>query len=88
MENGELQWVVEEKKAAKEQRRRKTPIAELEFGDSLRVECRPGFRSVGAETVKCLANQTLSGVRHQRSGEENWESDRRSSESEWSGDGR
>lgn len=34
----------------------------LEFGEAARVECRPGFRSTGADFVKCLANQTLSTV--------------------------
>uniref|UniRef100_A0A0R3RA38 Sushi domain-containing protein n=1 Tax=Brugia timori TaxID=42155 RepID=A0A0R3RA38_9BILA len=27
-----------------------------------RVECQPGFRTVGADSLKCLANQTLSDV--------------------------
>ncbi|KAI1733255.1 CUB domain-containing protein [Ditylenchus destructor] len=34
----------------------------LYFGDSARVECNVGFRSVGAESIKCLANQTVSGT--------------------------
>uniref|UniRef100_A0A914C4L0 Fibropellin-1 n=1 Tax=Acrobeloides nanus TaxID=290746 RepID=A0A914C4L0_9BILA len=34
----------------------------LEFGDSAKVECEPGFRNVGTDSVKCLANQTLSGT--------------------------
>ncbi|CAD5221161.1 unnamed protein product [Bursaphelenchus okinawaensis] len=38
------------------------PSGALEFGDSARVECSPGFRSTGADSVKCLANQTLSQV--------------------------
>ena len=46
----------------KRPQRQHLPIKELQFGDALRIQCRPGFRSVGAETLKCLANQTLSGV--------------------------
>nr|CAD2188647.1 unnamed protein product [Meloidogyne enterolobii] len=42
--------------------KRSMVIRELQFGDSLRVECHSGFQSVGAETLKCLANQTLSGI--------------------------
>ena len=42
--------------------KRSMVIRELQFGNSLRVECHSGFQSVGAETLKCLANQTLSGV--------------------------
>lgn len=34
----------------------------FEFGDLARVECQPGFRTVGADSLKCLANQTLSDV--------------------------
>lgn len=34
----------------------------FEFEDSARIQCHPGFRSVGAESLKCLANQTLSDV--------------------------
>ncbi|KAK0398751.1 hypothetical protein QR680_002734 [Steinernema hermaphroditum] len=34
----------------------------MDFGDSARVECDLGFRAVGADTVKCLANQTLSTI--------------------------
>ncbi|OZC07372.1 sushi domain protein, partial [Onchocerca flexuosa] len=34
----------------------------FEFGDLARIECQPGFRTVGADSLKCLANQTLSDV--------------------------
>lgn len=34
----------------------------FEFGDSARVECVNGYRSTGADIVRCLANQTLSEV--------------------------
>uniref|UniRef100_A0A9J2P4X9 Sushi, von Willebrand factor type A, EGF and pentraxin domain-containing protein 1 n=1 Tax=Ascaris lumbricoides TaxID=6252 RepID=A0A9J2P4X9_ASCLU len=34
----------------------------FEVGDSVRIECLPGFRSVGAASLRCLANQTLSDV--------------------------
>ncbi|VDM23842.1 unnamed protein product [Toxocara canis] len=34
----------------------------FEVGDSARIECLPGFRSVGADSLRCLANQTLSDV--------------------------
>lgn len=34
----------------------------LEFGDTARVECAPGYRSTGPEIIHCLANQTLSQV--------------------------
>uniref|UniRef100_A0A914GWY3 Uncharacterized protein n=1 Tax=Globodera rostochiensis TaxID=31243 RepID=A0A914GWY3_GLORO len=61
VENGEFHWHLEDKKWP-ETRKRSVPITELLFGESLRVECRHGFRSMGAETVKCLANQTLSGA--------------------------
>uniref|UniRef100_A0A183C3F4 Fibropellin-1 n=1 Tax=Globodera pallida TaxID=36090 RepID=A0A183C3F4_GLOPA len=61
VENGEFHWHLEDKKWP-ETRKRSAPITELLFGESLRVECRHGFRSMGAETVKCLANQTLSGA--------------------------
>lgn len=34
----------------------------FEFGDSARIECQTGFRTVGADSLKCLANQTLSDM--------------------------
>lgn len=34
----------------------------LYFGDSARVECNNGFRNVGPDSIKCLANQTLTEV--------------------------
>lgn len=34
----------------------------LEFDDEAKIVCDPGFRSNGAETVKCLADQKLSDV--------------------------
>lgn len=34
----------------------------LEFGGSARVECAPGFRIMGPDTVTCMANETLSGT--------------------------
>lgn len=34
----------------------------FEFGDSAHIECHPGFRTVGVDSLRCLANQTLSDV--------------------------
>uniref|UniRef100_A0A914YWX2 Uncharacterized protein n=1 Tax=Panagrolaimus superbus TaxID=310955 RepID=A0A914YWX2_9BILA len=34
----------------------------LEFDGTAKVECNPGFKSDGVDSVKCLANQTLSTV--------------------------
>ena len=34
----------------------------LEFDDIAKVECNPGFKSNGVDSVKCLSNQTLSMV--------------------------
>ena len=34
----------------------------LEFDDEAKVQCDFGFRNNGVETVKCLANQTLSTI--------------------------
>ncbi|KAL3108455.1 hypothetical protein niasHT_015377 [Heterodera trifolii] len=65
VENGELRWHSVEDKKVPDNRKRTAltgQIMDMLYGESLRVECRNGFRSVGAETVKCLANQTLSGV--------------------------
>lgn len=36
-------------------------VNHLVFGDSAHVECNNGFRNVGADSIKCLANRTLSG---------------------------
>lgn len=33
----------------------------LVFGDSAHIDCNSGFRNIGTDSIKCLANQTLSG---------------------------